>query len=156
MSEVVGVILLILLVLAIPVISIVALVMTLNARDVVRRLERRIAALEVAGAGQPGVAPTAEPARAAPVQAAEPPPVIVEPVAAPAPAEAAAPAPAAAAPAPTTLEERFGTQWVVWIGGLALALGGIFPSLHRRDGTARSRRPDISRRDFLGALDHGR
>ena len=23
-------------------------------------------------------------------------------------------------------EERFGTQWVVWIGGLALALGGIF------------------------------
>ncbi len=32
-----------------------------------------------------------------------------------------------------------------------------FPrSLHRRDGTARSRRSDISRRDFLGALDHGR
>jgi uncharacterized membrane protein len=25
-----------------------------------------------------------------------------------------------------TLEERFGTRWVVWIGGLALALGGIF------------------------------
>ena len=25
-----------------------------------------------------------------------------------------------------TLEERFGTQWVVWIGGLALALGAIF------------------------------
>ena len=30
------------------------------------------------------------------------------------------------APARATLEERFGTQWVVWIGGLALALGGIF------------------------------
>ena len=25
-----------------------------------------------------------------------------------------------------TLEERFGTQWVVWIGGLALALGAVF------------------------------
>jgi uncharacterized membrane protein len=24
------------------------------------------------------------------------------------------------------LEKRFGTQWVVWVGGLALALGGIF------------------------------
>ncbi len=30
------------------------------------------------------------------------------------------------APAGATLEERFGTQWVVWIGGLALALGAIF------------------------------
>jgi len=129
MSEVIGVLFLILLVLAIPVISIVALVMTLSARDGVRRLERRIAALEAAGAGPPGVAPAAEPAPAAPVQAAEPPPVIVEPPAAPETPEAA-PAPAvpvpAPAPAPTTLEERFGTQWVVWIGGLALALGGIF------------------------------
>ena len=24
------------------------------------------------------------------------------------------------------LEERFGTRWVVWVGGLALALGGVF------------------------------
>src|SRR6187401_1906017 len=128
MSEVVGVLFLILLVLAIPVISIVALVMTLNARDGVRRLERRIAALEAAGGGQPGVAPAAERAPAAPVQAAEPPPVIVEPAAAPQTPEPAAPAPAVSKPAPAraTLEERFGTQWVVWIGGLALALGGIF------------------------------
>lgn len=112
-----------LLVLAIPVISIVALVMTLNARDGVRRLERRIAALEATQAGPPSVAPTAEPAPAAPMQAPEPQPVI-EPAAvveAPQPA-----APAAPPSAPTTLEERFGTQWVVWIGGLALALGGIF------------------------------
>ncbi|HET9413361.1 MAG TPA: hypothetical protein VFO74_04475, partial [Pseudolabrys sp.] len=60
MSEVVGVLLLVLLVLAIPVISIVALVMTLNARDGVRRLERRLAALEVTHAGPPSVAQTAE------------------------------------------------------------------------------------------------
>jgi len=128
MSEVVGVLFLILLVLAIPVISIVALVMTLNARDGVRRLERRIAALEAAGGGQPGVAPAAERAPAAPVQAAEPPPVIFEPAADPQTPEPAAPAPAVSKPAPAraTLEERFGTQWVVWIGGLALALGGIF------------------------------
>ncbi len=128
MSEVVAVLFLILLVLAIPVISIVALVMTLNARDGVRRLERRITALEAAGTRQPGIAPAAGAAPAAPIQAAEPPPVVVEPPAAPETPEPAAPAPAASTPAPAraTLEERFGTQWVVWIGGLALALGGIF------------------------------
>ena len=115
-----------LLILAIPVISIVALVMTLNARDGVRRLEHRVSVLEATHAGPPSVAQTAEPAPAAPVQAAEPPPVVVEPVAAPEIPEPAAPAPAVSTPAPTTLEERFGTQWVVWIGGLALALGGIF------------------------------
>src|SRR5207344_2218167 len=68
----------------------------------------------------------AEPARAVPVQAAEPPPVIVEPLAAPETPKPAATAPTVSTPAPATLEERFGTQWVVWIGGLALALGGIF------------------------------
>jgi len=38
------------------------------------------------------------------------------------------PAPPTTAPAPTAmgLEERFGTQWVVWVGGVALALGGFF------------------------------
>src|SRR3954463_16015232 len=37
------------------------------------------------------------------------------------------PAPPAEPPAPaTSFEERFGASWVVWIGGLALALGGIF------------------------------
>src|SRR6185503_2803503 len=50
----------------VPVISIVALVMTLNARDRVRRLERRITALEATHAGPPSVAQTAEPAPAAP------------------------------------------------------------------------------------------
>jgi uncharacterized membrane protein len=115
-----------LLILAIPVISIVALVMTLNARDGVRRLESRVAALEATHAGPPGVVQTAEPAPAAPTQAAEPPPIIVEPVAAPEIPEPVASAMAAPASARATLEERFGTQWVVWIGGLALALGAIF------------------------------
>ncbi len=40
---------------------------------------------------------------------------------------AAAPADPAAAPAApaATLEERLGTRWAVWVGGLALGLGGI-------------------------------
>ena len=42
--------------------------------------------------------------------------------------EASAPPPPPAEPAPPakSFEERFGASWVVWIGGLALALGGIF------------------------------
>ncbi len=35
-------------------------------------------------------------------------------------------APAAPAPERPSLEERFGTRWVIWVGGLALALGGVF------------------------------
>ena len=81
-----------LLILAIPVISIVALVMTLNARDGARRLEHRVAVLEATHAGPPSVAQTAEPAPTAPVQAAESPPVVVEPVAAPEIPEPAVPA----------------------------------------------------------------
>ena len=40
-----------------------------------------------------------------------------DPIKPPAPTVAAAPA--------TTLEERLGTRWAVWVGGLALALGGV-------------------------------
>jgi uncharacterized membrane protein len=45
------------------------------------------------------------------------------------PAAPATPQPPTAPEIPpevTSLEERFGTRWVVWIGGVALALGGIF------------------------------
>ena len=49
---------------------------------------------------------------------------------APPPSQPAAPSrpPAAAAPSAIheSFEQRFGTRWVVWIGGVALALGGIF------------------------------
>ena len=118
------------LVLAFPIISIAALIMTLNARVRVRVLELRIADLEVRRPAPPiAAAPAAAALAAAPVD--EPPPPVVEaPI-----AQAAAPEPPREAPVPpthvaaaasTTLEERFGTQWVVWIGGLALALGGIF------------------------------
>ena len=65
---------------------------------------------------------------------------IAEPLVTPAPEPAAAPIPEPAAPPPElppiapsppappteSFEERFGTRWVVWVGGFALALGGIF------------------------------
>jgi uncharacterized membrane protein len=48
-----------------------------------------------------------------------------EPEAEPAPVPEETPAPPMAAAPATTLEERLGTRWAVWIGGLALALGGV-------------------------------
>lgn len=49
------------------------------------------------------------------------------PTAVPVPAATAAPPEAAGEVVPERgFEERFGTQWVVWVGGVALALGGIF------------------------------
>lgn len=75
------------------------------------------------------VAPTtsaAEPPPLAP-EAEAPPPLVTEDVS-PLPPEASPSAdapPPLPAPAPG-FEERLGTRWVVWIGGLALALGGFF------------------------------
>ena len=40
--------------------------------------------------------------------------------------EPASAAPAAAAPSAPSFEERVGTRWAVWVGGAALAVGGIF------------------------------
>jgi uncharacterized membrane protein len=49
------------------------------------------------------------------------PPPLPQPPSAP-PVGAASPPP----PRSIGFEERFGTRWVVWVGGIALALGGIF------------------------------
>ena len=111
-------------VLAIPIIAIAAFVMVLNLGGRMRRHEARFAALEARLGGEAaGLAP------------------LVPPVTEPKPQEAAAGAPKpdeakepeAPPPVPPTpskpkpsLEERFGTQWVVWAGGIALALGGFF------------------------------
>lgn len=86
-----------------------------------------ISAAPVIGAQQADT-PRAAPTIAAPVAAQ---PAKAERVAAEPAAETAGPA-AGTQSAPTPpreygdFERRFGTQWVVWIGGLALALGGIF------------------------------
>ena len=116
-------------VLAVPICAIAALVLALGARSRLRVLEYRIAGLEARLFRLIG---TLEEARPAEVQ---PEPVMPEPAepepAAPAepeplqPEEAAIEATTAARP-PISLEERFGTQWAVWVGGLALALGGFF------------------------------
>src|SRR5262249_15291857 len=44
---------------------------------------------------------------------------------APPPTQSPPPPPSSSGPNLSDLEKRFGTQWVVWIGGFALALGGI-------------------------------
>ena len=122
MDEISLVILGLLVVLAFPVIAIVALVNALKARDMARDLQTRLAALETGRAAAPTTITPPEPAPAAPLIAPESIPLVEI-----SPPQPAPPAPAAPAAAPaTTLEEKFGTQWVVWIGGLALALGGIF------------------------------
>jgi uncharacterized membrane protein len=133
--------LLILLLLAFPIAAIVGVVMAVGTRERLRGLERRLAMLErriegwsAAAAAPPQPAPQAEP-----VVAPAPPPSAPAPSPPPEPAPEGAPAvrPASSAPprrpAPPAMgfEERFGTQWVVWIGGLALALGGFFWSVIR-------------------------
>ena len=122
--------LLILLVLAIPVVAIVALVLAIKSRDRLRVLEWRISGLEAKIAGL-GAAPAASPP--APVIVADVEPEIAkqEPeTEAEAPAEEAAvevPLPPLSPSKPKIgWEERFGTQWSVWLGGIALALGGFF------------------------------
>lgn len=120
----------VILVLAFPVISIVALVMASNLRTRLRQLQLRVDALETVRPSSPIASAPTEPA-AAPAAAPaviEPTPAIIESVAEPAALELPPPPPPprVAAQPPATLEERFGTQWVVWIGGLALALGAIF------------------------------
>jgi uncharacterized membrane protein len=137
--------------LAIPMIAIAALVVALSQFGAVRRLDARLRALEFARAQGP--LPQAAAPIAAPPQPPAPAPT---PTAAPAsttqteaaevPASAAPQPPASPPPLPPVhqpsvppvvaapsspprsigFEERFGTRWVVWVGGIALALGGIF------------------------------
>jgi uncharacterized membrane protein len=147
---------LILLALAFPVAAFVGLVMAIGTRGRLDLIERRLVALERrlegiarAAPSQPSTVPPAVPVRppaapSTPERAVEPSapaaperPIEAERPAAPPgvaslPSEAprppsALPAPPARSPRPAmTFEERFGTQWVVWIGGLAVALGGFF------------------------------
>jgi uncharacterized membrane protein len=76
-------------------------------------------------APEPGAPETPE---EPPVAAPPPSPPASQP-APPSPQPAPRPQPAARAAPPVireSFEQRFGTRWVVWIGGVALALGGIF------------------------------
>jgi uncharacterized membrane protein len=121
-------------------VAVVSIVVAIGSRDRLRTLEFRLALVErriregeAESAATPPVTPNlrVEPESSiepepAPVVASEP----VSPDAAPSPLppiEPASPPSAAAAARPgPSLEERFGTQWVVWAGGFAVACGGFF------------------------------
>lgn len=134
-------VLLVPLVLAYFIAPIAAFFMALGNRKQVAALTARLHALErqlASGAAaapadtSPGVLPQdvegAPPLSPAPdahadaIESApqEPAPAQPEPA-----ADGRAASPAAAAPT-ETLEQKLGTRWVVWVGGVALALGGVF------------------------------
>jgi uncharacterized membrane protein len=126
-------------------IAIVAFVFATKARSRLTALEnhitlinRRLALGGAAPAAEAAAGPAPETPRFPPAPSATPaeaPPVIphldeleIEKIIREAAERPAAPPPPPAAPEPPakSFEERFGASWVVWIGGLALALGGIF------------------------------
>ncbi|MCX7312143.1 MAG: DUF2339 domain-containing protein [Alphaproteobacteria bacterium] len=124
-------VLLALVMLAFPIIAIVALVKTININERLRAVEARFAPIAAALPGAPPFVmprPAPEPAPIPAAVVAEP-PAPPEPAAPPPPEPFEPPAQPALAPEPervVSFEERFGTRWTVWIGGVALALGGIF------------------------------
>lgn len=131
-----------------PTILVVAFLVWLFAIRPMRGLQMRVNALETAiadlklqlqwsAAPPPGAAEAAPTSEDLPPQALPAPPT-PEPQSGPEPQSepepqptsvpvtpAAPPAAAAAAPGPS-LEEWIGTRWAVWVGGAALAVGGIF------------------------------
>ncbi|OKO74483.1 DUF2339 domain-containing protein [Bradyrhizobium sp. AS23.2] len=125
------------------IIAIVAFLIAIKASSQAAELRRRLNSLEAMLYAQrqvqpPPLLPAQEQAPAAATTAAGPPPLAPEVELVPSPpiTEEASPPPLEAstgaetppplpAPAPG-FEERLGTRWVVWIGGLALALGGFF------------------------------
>jgi uncharacterized membrane protein len=135
------IVILVLLALAFPIMAIIALVNVTSLSGVVRRLEQRVRMLEHAappGAATAGATPETHagpaPPQLAPRPASEP-TTVAEPPGPPPPSAPLPPTPPPIAPAPPSspsppqqigLEERFGTRWVVWVGGIALALGGIY------------------------------
>ncbi|WP_430912664.1 DUF2339 domain-containing protein [Methylobacterium sp. sgz302541] len=124
----------------------VAFVLALVQRGRLMRLEARLTELERRPRAAPSPSPAPSPSSPSPAAIPEvparpvgpvtdawtaPPPPPAAPVAAvpPPPSGIAArvipePAPKAKAARPS-FEERFGTRWTVWVGGLALALGAV-------------------------------
>ena len=119
-------VLVVLLLLAAPVIAIVALIRSITDRNLLRQLDSRMKALERAQVTA-GAAPSAtvQPAPA-PIVAASPQPSLPPEPPSPPPASVPLSPPPPSTPQKIGFEEKFGTRWVVWVGGVALALGGIF------------------------------
>ncbi|MCK1742137.1 DUF2339 domain-containing protein [Bradyrhizobium sp. 139] len=123
------------------IIAIIAFLIAIKASSQAAELRRRLSSLEEMFYAQrqvqpPPLMPAHVQAEAPATTSAEPPlvpeaeappPPVTEDVSPPpleASSEASAPPPLPM-PAPG-FEERLGTRWVVWVGGLALALGGFF------------------------------
>lgn len=149
-----------LVVLAVPIAAIAGFLIAIGARNRLTGIEDRLAGLErqiarAAAAPPPEVhgpiaeaplMPAATPVTPPPDIAASPQPPQPPP---PPPETNAPPAPAAAPPErQPSFEEQFGTRWVVWVGGVALALGGIFLVKYSIDAGLIG--PGV--RIFLGAL----
>ncbi|CAM5763599.1 hypothetical protein LMIY3S_00866 [Labrys miyagiensis] len=137
MSEDALILVAVLLVLAVPILAIASFVMSLGLRGQVRRLEQQVAHLQArrgeAAAATPtvreapvavAVAPAQQDATKGPEGAQAP----MQPAMPPTPnVPRPAPVRKGALPKPAvSLEERLGTRWAVWVGGVALALGGAF------------------------------
>jgi len=132
------ILLLVLLALAFPVSAIVGLVLAVKARRSIALLTARLERLEfllredAAPASAAAEIRPEEPEAAPETPATEPEsfPAAAEPPRAPVPAIASVPPAEVAPPGKAAdgrgLEERLGTRWAVWVGGLALALGGLF------------------------------
>jgi uncharacterized membrane protein len=119
-------------------IAVVALLVARKAIDQATTLRARLDALEASGwRAQPTPPPLAPAQEAEPTTAPET-AAFAAPIEATAPRHEAPPSvpedaadqvPAAPPPLPEAapgFEERVGTRWVVWLGGLTLALGGFF------------------------------
>jgi uncharacterized membrane protein len=135
----------VLLVLSFPIIAIAGLVIAIGARDRVRTLEQRFADFQrarpadstaAAAPPQPQTPPVATPPAPEPARPTTPPPSAIPAEPSPPRTAAAAsvppspppppPPPSAPAEPAMSFEERFGTRWTVWVGGVALAFGGFF------------------------------
>src|SRR5437764_14014137 len=112
------------------VLAIVALIFVLKMRKRVTELEFRVAALTGGIEAPPQASPetplpTEQPFAPSQSVSATPTENLDEAANQGVPT-ASPPSPPEPAPPTKSFEERFGASWVVWIGGLALALGGIF------------------------------
>ena len=116
-------------------VAVVALIVAVKAFNQVSLLRARLEMLEAAPRTAAAPTPPPLPPRAAPAAAPVREEVRTETTEAAPPIQPAAPPPLPPEmPAPQPLrpenrpglEERLGTRWVVWVGGLTLALGGFF------------------------------
>ncbi|WGD56739.1 DUF2339 domain-containing protein [Bradyrhizobium sp. CB1650] len=120
--------------------AVAAFLIAIKASNQATELRRQLGTLEAALQGQrpiqpPPLMPFHEQGSAPGEAAPEPSPVtpeaelappLVADTATPPPLEPSGDTPPAVRAAGPGFEERLGTRWVVWIGGLALALGGFF------------------------------